>query len=100
MQNNMSCVILYINLQGVTQMKWSHEADAALKKVPFFIRKKVRLRVEAEARRAGKHRVGIADIRRSQKRYLEGMADEIVGYQLETCFGSGGCPNRAREKCC
>jgi len=30
-------------------MKWTDEAEAALKKVPFFVRKKVRTRVEKEA---------------------------------------------------
>ncbi|UCD33977.1 MAG: sulfite reductase, partial [Desulfobacterales bacterium] len=27
-------------------MKWSSDAEAAVKKVPFFVRKKVRARVE------------------------------------------------------
>jgi anaerobic sulfite reductase subunit C len=30
-------------------MQWTDEADAAVKKVPFFVRKKVRTRVEKEA---------------------------------------------------
>jgi len=30
-------------------MKWTDEAEAAIKKVPFFLRKKVRARVEKEA---------------------------------------------------
>jgi dissimilatory sulfite reductase (desulfoviridin) alpha/beta subunit len=25
------------------------------------------------------------------------MGDEVKGFQIETCFGSGGCPNRAAE---
>jgi len=35
-------------------MKWTPEAEVTIKKVPFFVRKKVRLRVEKEAAEAGK----------------------------------------------
>jgi len=35
-------------------MKWAPEAEVAIKKVPFFVRKKVRARVENEATVAGK----------------------------------------------
>ncbi|MFH1350521.1 MAG: 4Fe-4S dicluster domain-containing protein [Pseudomonadota bacterium] len=28
---------------------------------------------------------------------LKKMGNEIRGYQLETCFGTGGCPNRAAD---
>ena len=35
-------------------MKWTSEAEAAVKKAPFFVRKKVRARVENEAAAVGK----------------------------------------------
>lgn len=76
-------------------MKWSPEAEAAVGKVPFFVRKRVRARVEEDAARAGKETVNLADVKATQARYLSGMASEIKGYQIETCFGPGGCPNRA-----
>lgn len=76
-------------------MQWSAEAEAAVKKVPFFVRRKVRQRVEEEARQAGKRQVSLADVKATQKRYLTRMASEIKGYQLDTCFGPSGCPNRA-----
>ncbi len=76
-------------------MQWTSEAEAAIKKVPFFVRKRVRARVEDEAQKAGKTKVSLADVRLTQKRYLARMSDEVKGYQLETCFGPGGCPNRA-----
>jgi len=77
-------------------MHWSPEAEAAVKKVPFFVRKKVKARVEKEAREAGKKSVSLADVRATQQRYLQGgMEKEVQGYRLETCFGPGGCPNRA-----
>jgi len=76
-------------------MDWTPEAEEAIKKVPFFVRKRVRARVEDEARKAGKGTVSLNDVRLTQKRYLAKMSDEVKGYQLETCFGTGGCPNRA-----
>jgi len=76
-------------------MKWTAAAEAAVKKVPFFVRKRVRARVEQEARQAGKHLVDLVDVRATQKRYLANMASEVKGYQLETCFGPNGCPHRA-----
>lgn len=78
-------------------MEWSHEAEEAVKRVPFFVRKRVRKRVEDEARQAGKTRISLGDVRLTQKRYLTNMAEEVKGYALETCFGPGGCPNRAVE---
>jgi dissimilatory sulfite reductase (desulfoviridin) alpha/beta subunit len=74
-------------------MKWSDDAEEAIRKVPFFVRKKVRSRVEKEAAEAGKSAVSLADVKSTQQRYLSGMASEIRGYRIETCFGSGGCPN-------
>jgi anaerobic sulfite reductase subunit C len=76
-------------------MKWTPEAEDAIKKVPFFVRKKVRQRVETDAAATGKSTVGLADVKASQKRYLSRMASEVKGYQLDACFGPSGCPNRA-----
>jgi len=76
-------------------MKWMPEAEEAIKKVPFFVRKRVRARVEKEAHETGKPVVSLADVRATQARYLTSMSSEIKGYQIETCFGPSGCPNRA-----
>jgi dissimilatory sulfite reductase (desulfoviridin) alpha/beta subunit len=76
-------------------MQWTVEAEAAIKKVPFFIRKKVKSRVEKEATEDGKRIVDIEAVKTTQKRYLSGMAAEVKGYQLDTCFGPSGCPNRS-----
>lgn len=78
-------------------MQWTSEAEAVIKKVPFFVRKKVRARVEDDARRAGKTTIALSDVRLSQKRYLARMSEEVKGYQIETCFGAGGCSNRTVE---
>jgi dissimilatory sulfite reductase (desulfoviridin) alpha/beta subunit len=76
-------------------MQWTDEADAAVKKVPFFVRKKVRNRVEKEANQTGKTRVTLADVKATQARYLKTMDSQIKGYQVDVCFGAGGCPHRA-----
>jgi hypothetical protein len=76
-------------------MKWMPEAEEAIKKVPFFVRKRVRTRVETEAQAAGKAVISLADVKATQARYLSNMSSEIKGYQIETCFGPSGCPNRA-----
>jgi dissimilatory sulfite reductase (desulfoviridin) alpha/beta subunit len=76
-------------------MKWTQDAEDAVKKVPFFVRKRVRARVEKEASAEGKKVVTLAEVKATQKRYLTSMKSEIKGYQIETCFGPGGCPNRA-----
>ena len=76
-------------------MDWTQEAEDAVKKVPFFVRKRVRARVEKEAREAGKKVVSLAEVKTTQGRYLKSMASEVKGYQVVTCFGASGCPNRA-----
>jgi len=76
-------------------MKWTSDAEAALKQVPFFVRKRVRARVEKEARGEGKERITPAEVKATQARYLAGMHADIKGYQIETCFGPSGCPKRA-----
>jgi dissimilatory sulfite reductase (desulfoviridin) alpha/beta subunit len=75
-------------------MKWLPEAEQMVKKVPFFVRKRVRVRVEQQARLENKTVVTPAEVNATQQRFLSGMASEIKGYQLETCFGPAGCPNR------
>lgn len=76
-------------------MEWTKEAEEALSRVPFFVRKRVRKRVEEEALGAGSKRVTIAHVRTCQQRFLNRMEDEVRGYQVEACFGPSGCPNRA-----
>jgi anaerobic sulfite reductase subunit C len=81
-------------VEGKT-MEWTKEAEQALSRVPFFIRKRVRKRVEEEAMGAGSQRVTIAHVRTCQQRFLNRMEDEVRGYHVESCFGPSGCPNRA-----
>ena len=43
-------------------MNWSSEAKEALSKVPFFVRKRVRKRVEEEVARSGDKEVAIKHV--------------------------------------
>lgn len=76
-------------------MRWTQEAELAISKVPFFVRKKVRRRVEEEAMSQGAALVTLDHVRSCQRRFIERMEEEVKGYQVETCFGPSGCPNRA-----
>ncbi|MCG8685667.1 MAG: 4Fe-4S binding protein [Desulfobacterales bacterium] len=76
-------------------MIWDKDADAAIKKVPFFVRKKVRKRVETFVSDKGKNRVTLGDVQALKKKFLSkgGMESEIKGYDVSACFGGSGCPN-------
>jgi anaerobic sulfite reductase subunit C len=76
-------------------MKWNKQAEDAVSRVPFFVRRRVRKKVEEEAARYGAAEVTLEHVTACQKRFLSRMEDEVKGHQLEACFGPGGCPNRA-----
>ncbi len=76
-------------------MKWNEEAEKALSRVPFFVRKRVKKRVEEDARSKGAGVVDMRHMNACRKRFLTKMEQEVKGYEIETCFGAGGCPNRA-----
>lgn len=76
-------------------MKWSKEAEEAIAKVPFFIRKRVKKRVEEQAAGSAVNEVGIEHVNACKQRFLNRMEEEVKGYSVETCFGQTGCPNRA-----
>ena len=76
-------------------MKWRDDARDALSRVPFFVRKGVKRRVEEEAARRRAHEVTLTHVRECQNRFLHRMEEEIAGFHVESCFGPGGCPNRA-----
>ncbi|MBA4366210.1 MAG: sulfite reductase [Desulfobacterium sp.] len=75
-------------------MKWNQEAEDAVKKVPFFVRKKVIGRIEKEAAIEGKSIITMVEVNSTRARFVSGMDSEIKGYQADTCFGQNGCPNR------
>ncbi|MCG8637812.1 MAG: 4Fe-4S binding protein [Desulfobacterales bacterium] len=76
-------------------MIWEKDADAAIKKVPFFVRKKVRKKVEAFVSDKGRDKVTLGDVQALKKKFLSkgGMESEIKGHDVSACFGGEGCPN-------
>lgn len=76
-------------------MKWSSEADEAMKKVPFFVRKKARQKIEQYVQDKDGTRVGIVDVNAAKKKFISSMSNDIKGYQLDRCFGASGCPHAA-----
>lgn len=76
-------------------MNWDSDAEQAVRRAPFFVRKKIRTKVEETARRAGADRVTMAHVQAARDHYVRNMESEVRGYQVETCFGQSGCPNRA-----
>ncbi|MCF8109574.1 MAG: hypothetical protein K9J81_11360, partial [Desulfohalobiaceae bacterium] len=79
-------------------MKWLPEAETAIKKAPFFVRKKARQRVEALVSAEGRQVVRAEDVRAAQKRFLNNMDEEVKGFQVDVCFGPQGCPSRIIEE--
>jgi len=79
-------------------MKWTKHAEDALLKVPFFVRKRVKRRVEEEAARESANEVTLEHVLACKKRFLDNLEDEVTGYHIEACFGGSGCPNRAIEE--
>ena len=75
-------------------MEWERDAEEAVARVPFFVRKRVRKKVEEEAAKAGASRVSMVQVRACQQRFMQNQETELKGYQIETCFGPGGCEKR------
>lgn len=78
-------------------MIWSEEAEKAVGRVPFFVRKRVRQLVEKEAAQSGSSQVLMKHVQACRERFMSGKGIDIKGHQIETCFGAGGCENRAVE---
>jgi anaerobic sulfite reductase subunit C len=74
-------------------MKWNEEAEKSVSKAPFFVRRRIRKRIEEEARKCNLSEVTLEHVQSCRKKFLENMEDEVRGYRLEGCFGSSGCPN-------
>jgi len=76
-------------------MQWQSEAEAAIKKAPFFVRRKARERVEARVAAQSREVVTAEDVRAAKKQFLNRMDEQVKGYQVDACFSQEGCPNRA-----
>lgn len=79
-------------------MRWTKSAEEAIAKVPFFVRKRVRKKIEAEAEAAAATEVTLDHVHAAKQHFLKKMEEDVQGYRLEHCFGSGGCPNRILDQ--
>ena len=75
-------------------MKWSQEAERTMKRVPFFIRKMVRRKVEDYALKRGIEVIEKRHIEECKNRFMNNMDEELQGFSVETCLGADGCSNR------
>jgi dissimilatory sulfite reductase (desulfoviridin) alpha/beta subunit len=78
-------------------MDWSAEAEKQLCRVPFFVRKRVRKKVEEEAISQGAERVETDHLQSSKRKFMSRLSSEVRGYRVEQCFGPSGCSNRAAD---
>ena len=67
-------------------MKWNKEAEKALGRVPFFVRKRVKKRVEDEARSMGAAVVDMGHMNTCRNRFLTKMEQEVKGVWLRHLF--------------
>ncbi len=79
-------------------MRWNSEAEQAIKRVPIFVRKMVRRKVEEHARKMGADDVTILHVKEAKRRFLFQMEDEVRGFRVDACFGQTGCPKSVIEE--
>lgn len=92
------------------KLHWTTEAESALKKVPFFVRKKAKNRIEKyvldklEIGRGSVRSdivygavVTIEDVNVTKENFLSNMSKDIRGFQADRCFGASGCLNAANS---
>jgi dissimilatory sulfite reductase (desulfoviridin) alpha/beta subunit len=74
-------------------MEWEKEAEEYLKKVPFFVRSKVRKEVEKYLSERGYKKVSLEALLEAKKALLDKMSQAENGYEVSGCFGLNACPN-------
>ncbi len=74
-------------------IRWEAEAEELLKKVPFFVRRKVKGQVEEYARRKGQNLITKKFLLEAKKALRDKASQAEEGFMVEGCFGSSGCPH-------
>ncbi len=74
-------------------MRWEPEAETLIKRVPFFVRGRVRKQVEEFVRAKGKSTISEADVLEAKRVLRDKAAQVREGFAVEACFGASGCPN-------
>ncbi|MGC9017879.1 MAG: 4Fe-4S binding protein [Caldimicrobium sp.] len=74
-------------------MEWEKEAEEYLKKIPFFIRGRVKKEVENYLSSKGIERVTLPELLSAKEVLLKKMSQAEKGYEVTGCFGLNSCPN-------
>ncbi len=74
-------------------MRWEPEAEALLKRVPFFVRKKVKKKVEEFARERGEATVTKEVMLAAREALRDKASQAEKAFSVEGCFGLSSCPN-------
>ncbi|MCS7199938.1 MAG: 4Fe-4S binding protein [Caldimicrobium sp.] len=74
-------------------MDWEREAEDYLKRVPFFVRGKVKKEVERYLSSKGIEKVTLADLLEAKQVLVDKMSQAERGYEVFGCFGMDGCPH-------
>ena len=95
---------------GPEKVKWDEKAEAELERVPFFVRKMARKKVESYVNERGREVVTPADVEEARKGFLQmtstgddeagrargsgpGSPSDVALYRVDTCRGSElDCP--------
>lgn len=80
--------------KNAPEMPWEAEAESAVEKAPFFVRAKIRAKVEEFCKSEGRNKVSLDDVNKAKASFTKDMQKQIKGYQIASCFSSSGCPNR------
>ncbi len=68
-------------------MKWEKEAEELLRRVPFFVRKRVKRAVEEYVSRKGRGRVTARDLLEAKEALRDRASKVEEGFAVEDCFG-------------
>ncbi len=74
-------------------MRWEKEAEVLLQKVPFFVRGRVKKKIEDFVRQRGKEIVTKEEMLAAKRALREEASRAQEGFSVEGCFGASGCPN-------
>lgn len=73
-------------------MPWEQAARATLENVPFFVRKKVKARIEATALAEGISCVSLKDVPLARKAFMEGQETMVTGLRWKTVLPQAAAP--------
>ncbi len=74
-------------------MEWEREAEEYLKKVPFFVRGRVKREIEKYLAERGLKRVTLDGVLSAKSALIDKMSQAERAFEVSGCFGLNSCPN-------